>query len=151
MKLKSPLGLSPTGVGPFVYSFAVPFIILGLYFPSDYSSNVFLQTLGLFLIIVGVSVFTSTMKFLISKFNNGELATTGTFGLSRNPLYSCWIILIIPGLALLFLNWWFLLGSLSMYIGLNLLIKKEEDKLEDAFGQEFLDYKKKVGRVFLKI
>jgi protein-S-isoprenylcysteine O-methyltransferase Ste14 len=73
------------------------------------------------------------------------------FELSRNPLYSCWIVIILPGLAMLCLNWWFLVASISMYIGLNLLIKKEENDLERIFGQEFLDYKKKVGRVLLKI
>ena len=151
MKLKSPLGMSPTGVGPLVYSFSAPFIITGILFPYDYPSNVFLQTLGLFLVVAGISIFISTMKLLLGKFNNGELATTGAFAFSRNPLYSCWILLIIPGLALLFLNWLFIFGSLSMYMGLNLLIKKEEDMLEQAFGQEFLDYKKKVGRVFLII
>lgn len=143
--------MSPTGVGPYIYSFAVPFVVLGFLNPSTYSSNVLLQTFGLLVIIVGISLFIITMKFLLEKFNNGELATTGTFAVSRNPLYSCWIILILPGLALLCLNWWFLLGSLSMYIGLNLLIKKEENMLEQAFGQEFLDYKKKVSRVFLII
>lgn len=143
--------MSPTGVGPLVYLHAVPCILLGIYFPSDYPSNVFLQSIGLFLIVVGIVIFSLTMKLLLIKFNNGELATTGPFGFSRNPLYSCWILLIIPGLALLFLNWWFLLGSLSMYMGLNLLIKNEEDMLEKAFGQEYLDYKKKVGRLFMKI
>lgn len=151
MKLKSPHGLSPTGVGPFIYSFAVPFVILGILNPSTYPSNVFLQTIGLLLIIVGISLFIITMRDLIHIFNKGELATTGTFELSRNPLYSCWIVLILPGLALLFLNWWFLVGAISMYIGLNLLIKKEEDDLERVFGQEFLDYKKKVSRVLIII
>lgn len=57
----------------------------------------------------------------------------------KEIIFSSWILLIIPGLALLCLNWWFILGSISMYITLN------------PFGQEYLDYKKNVGRVFLKI
>ena len=155
MILKSPFGMSPTGVGPLVYLCAVPFLIVGYLFPSDLP-NIFilfalLQLVGIILIITGIAVFSSTMLLLLDKFNNGELATTGAFKYSRNPLYSCWIVLILPGMALLFLNGWIILSSLSMYIGLNLLIKKEEDMLEKAFGQEYLDYKKTVGRVFLKL
>jgi protein-S-isoprenylcysteine O-methyltransferase Ste14 len=51
----------------------------------------------------------------------------------------------------LFMNGWIILSSVSMYIGLNLLIKKEEDMLEKAFGQQYLDYKKTVGRLILKL
>jgi protein-S-isoprenylcysteine O-methyltransferase Ste14 len=146
MKLKSPFGMSPTGVGPKIYASAIPFIIIGCLFPT-YNVNFLLQLIGLCLILLGILVFILTMIQLIIKFNEGKLATTGAFRFSRNPLYSCWIVLIIPGLALLCLNWWFLLSSVSMGISLNFFIKKEETVLLNAFGQEYLDYKKKVGRI----
>jgi protein-S-isoprenylcysteine O-methyltransferase Ste14 len=146
MKLKSPFGMSPTGVGPKIYASAIPFIVIGCLFPS-HSSNILLQLIGICFILLGIIVFILTMIQLIIKFNEGKLATTGAFKFSRNPLYSCWIVFIIPGLALLCLNWWFILGSVSMTITLNIFIKKEENMLLNAFGQEYLDYKKEVGRI----
>lgn len=151
MKLKSPFGMSPTGVGPKVYASAIPFFIIGCLIPSHGSINIILQSIGLICMLIGSILFIATGILLIDNFNAGKLVTTGAFKYSRNPLYSCWILFIIPGLALLCLNWWFILGSVSMYVALNLLIKKEEEMLQTAFGQEYLDYKKKVGRVFLKI
>lgn len=35
MKLKSPFGMSPTGVGPIIYASAIPFIVLGCLFPTE--------------------------------------------------------------------------------------------------------------------
>jgi protein-S-isoprenylcysteine O-methyltransferase Ste14 len=34
-----------------------------------------------------------------------KLATTEIFGLTRNPIYSAWIVFIIPGLVLLSRSW----------------------------------------------
>jgi protein-S-isoprenylcysteine O-methyltransferase Ste14 len=151
MKLKSPHGMSPTGVGPLIYLCAVPFIVTGFCFSPHISNNLITLTIGYWAIIFGCAIFIKTFLLLMKEFYKGNLVTTGAFMYSRNPLYSCWILFIIPGMALMFLNWWFLLGSFSMYIGLVVLIKKEEDMLERAFGQEYLDYKKKVGRLIWKI
>jgi len=38
-----------------------------------------------------------------------------------------------------------------MYIVFRMLIKKEEDYLEQEFGQQYLEYKKKVKAVFPKL
>lgn len=146
MKIKSPFGMSLIGVGPIIYASAIPFITLGCLFPTN-KVNFLLQSIGICFILLGIIVFILTMIQLIIKFNEGKLATTGAFKFSRNPLYSCWIVFIIPGLALLCLNWWFILGSVSMTITLNIFIKKEENMLLNAFGQEYLDYKKEVGRI----
>jgi protein-S-isoprenylcysteine O-methyltransferase Ste14 len=32
-------------------------------------------------------------------YNHDQLATQGVLGLVRNPLYSAWIVFILPGLA----------------------------------------------------
>jgi protein-S-isoprenylcysteine O-methyltransferase Ste14 len=75
-----------------------------------------------------------------------ELVTTGIYSFSRNPMQT--------GIYLVFLGIGLLSGSLALtFIFTPLLIilmtiyvkKVEEKELEMQFGQQYLDYKKKVG------
>jgi protein-S-isoprenylcysteine O-methyltransferase Ste14 len=74
------------------------------------------------------------------------LVKEGPYRFSRNPIYLS-IIIILIGLAIL-------VGSLSIFIIALLLfiilwkwfVSWEEKKLEEAFGEEYLEYKKRVRR-----
>ena len=71
---------------------------------------------------------------------------TGPFKISRNPMYLGTIILLI-GLG-------FVLGSIISFVGFILFIiameiafiPQEEHSMQEQFGEEYLAYKKKVGR-----
>ena len=80
-------------------------------------------------------------------FPKGKLIKSGVYSLSRNPIYSSWILFILPGLAGICNNWIFILAALVMYISLTINIKEEENALADTFGEEYIDYSKKVNRV----
>ena len=75
-----------------------------------------------------------------------SLVTTGLFGITRNPMY-LGFVLILSGIAIL-------LGSLTPYVVVlvfvifidTVFIKYEEKKLEETFGQAWLEYRKKVRR-----
>jgi len=74
------------------------------------------------------------------------LITTGVFGITRNPMY-LGFVLILLGIAIL-------QGSLTPYVIVLVFvifidivfIKYEEKKLEGTFGQAWLEYRKKVRR-----
>ena len=74
------------------------------------------------------------------------LVTHGVFRVSRNPMY-LGIVLILLGIALF-------LGSLTPYLVVFLFaifidivfIRFEEKKLEETFGEAWLEYKKSVRR-----
>jgi protein-S-isoprenylcysteine O-methyltransferase Ste14 len=74
------------------------------------------------------------------------LVTHGVFRVSRNPMY-LGIVLILLGIALF-------LGSLTPYLVVFLFaifidivfIRFEEKKLEEIFGEAWLEYKKSVRR-----
>ena len=75
-----------------------------------------------------------------------KLVTTGVYGFSRNPM--------MTGIYLVFFGVGLLVGSLSLtfiFTPLFIIIMTvyartvEERELEIQFGQEYLDYKKKVG------
>ena len=79
------------------------------------------------------------------------LVTTGMYQITRNPMY--------VGLLLLLIGWAFLLGSFSPFFMLPVFIvvitsqqiTPEEKSLEENFGQQYLDYKKMVKTLVLKI
>ena len=74
------------------------------------------------------------------------LIQTGPFKISRNPMYL--------GIALLLIGAGFILGSVTSFVGVILFvaamemvfIPKEEKILQEQFGEEYMKYKKKVGR-----
>jgi protein-S-isoprenylcysteine O-methyltransferase Ste14 len=76
------------------------------------------------------------------------LVIEGPYKFSRNPIYLS-VIIILIGLAIL-------VGSLSIFIIAIVLfiifwkwfVSWEEKKLEEVFGEEYLEYKKRVRRWF---
>jgi len=71
---------------------------------------------------------------------------TGPFKISRNPMYL--------GMTILLIGIGFVLGSIISFVGFILFIiameiafiTQEEKSMQEQFGQEYLAYKKKVGR-----
>ena len=78
------------------------------------------------------------------------LAKTGIFAYVRNPMYL--------GIPLIFIAFIFLTLSLISIIPIvitmflfNYMVKFEEKDLEKIFGQEYLEYKRKVPRWFPRL
>ena len=75
-----------------------------------------------------------------------KLVTTGLFRYSRNPIYFGFCIALF-GVAILLGNYIAFDGFLAFIIAVNLwYIPFEEAEMEKQFGQDYLNYKKKVGR-----
>lgn len=75
-----------------------------------------------------------------------KLITDGPYQYSRNPTYLS-LTLLYLGLGLIFNNGWILLLVLPLILLMNFrVIKREEIHLQEAFGEEFLQYKSKVRR-----
>jgi protein-S-isoprenylcysteine O-methyltransferase Ste14 len=114
-------------------AFQIPFIpywLLGL--------------LGLVMILIGVPFFIISVKTVTKAYNADALVTQGIFRCCRHPLYSSWVVFIVPGIALLANSWIGLTAPPFMYFLLRKLVTKEEIYLENVFGSEYLDYKNRV-------
>lgn len=75
-----------------------------------------------------------------------SLQTNGIYGVSRNPMY-VGLLFIYLGLTCFIGSWWHLiLVPLLVFILQTYIIKKEEQYLIRAFGDQFLGYKKRVRR-----
>ncbi|MFN8256516.1 MAG: isoprenylcysteine carboxylmethyltransferase family protein [Bacteroidales bacterium] len=153
--LKSPIGLNPLGIGPKIMKPALPFILIailaGFWFPEIFSfrvKNEYLLVAGIILLSMGIIAYIATLAKFVKEFPHGKLITTGTFAVSRNPLYASWIIFILPSLVALTNNWLWFLPAFAMYIAFILNIKEEENALKEIFGTEYQEYCKKVNRLF---
>lgn len=157
MKTKqiSSKGLSLTGVGPWLVLTILPFLITGVilqifvpsvvaipFFEAETSKNA-----GWMLIIPGFIFWLSAVVQFSIGFPKGELITTGLYSVSRNPIYTSWILFILPGIAGIFNNWIFLFAALAMYISILLFIKEEENQMLVHFGDLYKEYYQKVGRI----
>lgn len=74
------------------------------------------------------------------------LVTRGPFSFTRNPLYVAQILLVLA-LAVAMDSLWFVAAALVLWIALDrLVVVVEERTIEEAFGEEYRAYKRKVRR-----
>jgi protein-S-isoprenylcysteine O-methyltransferase Ste14 len=69
------------------------------------------------------------------------------FGLVRHPIYSAWIVFLLPDLVLLTASWPLLPTPLVAYLAFKLLIGEEDRYLERRFGQAYLHYRSRVREI----
>ena len=75
-----------------------------------------------------------------------SIENRGPYRITRNPMY-LQMVLICIGLAILLMNWWILIFTpLVAWLLHRFAILPEEAYLEQKFGEEYLDYKKRVRR-----
>ena len=79
-----------------------------------------------------------------------KLIQEGPFAVIRHPLYVSYIF-ILAGLSLILLSYWLLIPTLCMIIGIYPTSKAEEETLIEQFGEEYTEYKRKVGMFFPKL
>lgn len=101
---------------------------------------------GLGLLALGVFVWAKAAFRIDRYITSNRLCTDGIYAFVRNPCYSG-ILLMCTG-ALLLANNLFLLPLPFVYwLALTVLMKHTEEKwLYDLYGQEYLDYCKRVNR-----
>ncbi len=111
--------------------------------------------LGIFLALIGVSVFVIAMLTMSDSWRAGipekdktSLVTVGIYRFSRNPAFLGFDLMYL-GLLVAFFNPIHLLSTLFSVIMLHLQILQEEKFLTDTFGTEYVEYKKRAGRYFI--
>ncbi|NIP18762.1 MAG: DUF1295 domain-containing protein [Xanthomonadales bacterium] len=101
---------------------------------------------GFWMMVVSARQFLKVETGLVPFNEATVLVTGGFFRYTRNPMY-LGMVLLLGGIAML-------LGSLSPFLPIPFFvlviqrnfIEGEERFLEDAFGEDYLDYKRKVRR-----
>ena len=144
--------MSRWGVGPiFAFlsiSYGMIMLVISRYFHPAFQIPFvpywLLCILGIVLILIDVPFFIISVKTVMKAYNSDKLVTDGIYGCCRHPLYSAWVVLIVPGIVFLANSWIGLTAPLFMYFLLCKLVTKEEVYLEHVFGSEYIKYKNKV-------
>jgi protein-S-isoprenylcysteine O-methyltransferase Ste14 len=147
---------TPWGVGPkfFLLStiFSIPVVIIAylthpkFVISSDYALP--FQIAGAMLAISGFIFYVISARTMIKAFKEKRLITSGVFGVCRNPIYSSWMIAMIPGVAIFMRMPLLLLIPVIMYIIFRFVIEDEEKVLLEIFGDEYKKYRASVNSVF---
>ena len=96
--------------------------------------------------IVAVWTMRDSWRAGVSKTDKTELVTNGIYQISRNPAFLGFDLLYI-GTLLMFFNWILCFLTVFAVIMYHLqIVNVEEDFLFATFGNEYLQYKKKVCR-----
>jgi len=107
--------------------------------------------IGAFLILIGVFAFLIPAQRVTKYFKENKLCTTGIYAYLRHPIYAAWILAIVPGIVIISGAVLGLLVPFIMYILFKTMIGEEEHYLKTTFGQDYLDYQKRVGSIFPKL
>ena len=102
--------------------------------------------IALYLLVKGVWKFIETGNTLITIQPASSLQSSGIYKFTRNPMYFGLIGLYLA-LTCSIGNWWHIIFlPILILIIQEYVIKREEKYLARKFGQQYLDYKKKVRR-----
>ena len=105
--------------------------------------------IGVIVIFFGIYMwFSANFKTKVDKYiTENKLATTGTYGIVRNPIYSAFY-LVNFGTVLIASNWILFIIPILCWIYMTIFLKQTEEKwLLNLYGQEYIDYCKKVNRI----
>ncbi len=137
-------GKGPMGI---VISLGIFFITLkidkfyGLTFLEK--GKIFQVILAAMLFICTIIVFYYSLKHLTFAKHNKVLIRTGPYAYVRHPRYSSLVFFLYPAVALIAHSTISLISMPLIYIVFKITSKKEELKLIDIFGSEYLEYIKK--------
>lgn len=81
---------------------------------------------------------------------NHQLVTHGPYRWIRHPLYTFGSLNFLA-YAVVAANWFIMMWAGLGFIILMIRLPKEEAKLIERFGQEYIDYKKRTGALFPKL
>jgi protein-S-isoprenylcysteine O-methyltransferase Ste14 len=119
--------------------------------------NHFIRSFGLILLGVGTCLFIIAMYTMKNNWRAGipdkdktEMVTEGIYNISRNPAFLGFDLTYI-GASLSFGNIVLFVIAILTMIMMHLQILEEEKFLTVTFGNNYVEYKKKVGRYFMFI
>lgn len=117
------------------------------------TSHIFLRSIGVVITACGVIVFVLSVMQMKDNWRAGvqreektNLVTTGIYSISRNPAFLGFDLMYI-GILVSFFNWYLCVVTSFAVVLFHLqIVNVEEDFLIEAFGDEYLKYKKRVYR-----
>lgn len=142
------------GVGP-VYGISIIFLtVLGIILScmNVISTGKYAELkipfiiVGILIVLLGFFVWFKAAFRIEQYITSNNLCTDGIYGAVRNPCYSG-IMLMCTGALVIANNLWLLILPFVYWAAMTVLMKNTEEKwLYRIYGQEYLEYCKKVNR-----
>jgi len=110
------------------------------------TASIFIFISSGIILALGFGMFATNKQSPSVHASAAKVYKSGIYAYSRNPLYLS-LVLLMLALSLFFDKVWIAIMILPVIIIVNkFVIEKEETYMEDKFGDDYLDYKKKVRR-----
>jgi len=143
------------GIGPKLALITLPYIILSVivinrdpdFLKFDFANEDLTKTAGYILLVPGLIFYLSSAYTFFKYFKKGGLITQGPYSLCRNPIYSTFIVFIIPALALIFRSGMILSIDLVLYLNFKIAIHGEALALRRLFGEDYERYVNSVNEI----
>ena len=136
-----------------IVTFIVPIVELISIYMNTYIEITWIRVLGCILGILGVGVFVISILTMRDSWRAGvpndektELVTTGIYAYSRNPAFLGFDLIYLSILFMFFNRGLLVITVLTVVMFHLQIVKVEEDFLIKTFGEEYLEYRKKVCR-----
>ena len=105
-----------------------------------------ITTIGVLIFVISVVQMKDNWRAGVQREDKTDLVTTGIYSISRNPAFLGFDLMYI-GILCTFFNWFLCFATSIVLVFFHLqIVNVEEDFLLEAFGQEYIGYKKKVCR-----
>lgn len=136
-----------------VTTYVLPVIQIISIFMYAGAMHISIRIVGIILTAAGVLAFILSVAQMKDNWRAGvqreektNLVTTGIYSVSRNPAFLGFDLMYI-GILLSFFNWYLCVVTVFALVLFHLqIVNVEEEFLIEAFGEEYLQYKKKVCR-----
>jgi protein-S-isoprenylcysteine O-methyltransferase Ste14 len=143
------------GIGPRIAIVGGLAFIITLLFQAIFSLTIslssewfiWLRIIGFLLNAVGLWFWFSSIIQIRKAFESHRLETKGVYRFSRNPMYSAFIVFIVPGIAFMTDNFLIIFVSICMFICFKILIGTEEEYLQQEYGSEYEEYSRRVAQL----
>ncbi len=138
------------GSGGRIMSLTLPFIVVGLVanllWPGVFavSRNTGVLVVGIFLLVIGVPVWLSSVALVLINVPKKKLVTTGPFAVIAHPMYTGVALLVFPGLGLLFGTWLGIGLGIVLYISSRIFSPEEDRILAKVFPDDYPAYRERI-------
>lgn len=154
-KTESNVEMTWSGIGPKLAFITLPYIILSLiitkrdpeFLRLNFLNAFYAQLVGYILLGAGIIFWLFSAVIFLSDFNEGNLIVRGPFAVCRNPIYTSFILFILPALALIFQSGIILTIDLVLYLNFKLSIHGEQLLLQRKFGDAYALYENSVNEL----
>ncbi|OQX84632.1 hypothetical protein B6D60_08965 [candidate division KSB1 bacterium 4484_87] len=144
--------MSRWGVGPVFVVLSILFSIVPLsisyyffpFFKIKFIPQIVLTISGIIFILTGLTIFVISYFAVDRAYYQGKFVNHGVYRCCRHPLYASWVVFTVPGIIMIVNSWLGFTAPVFMYFLLRKLVQKEETYMEQKFGEEYREYKRKI-------